>query len=219
MILSRQEFDTLSKDNQLAISLIGMSGMGKSYRAKQLIELGFAHICCDDLIASQISELLPSHDVSGLAAWMEQPYSEGYQTRERQYLKLEEQVTSQTLAEITRKTTVDTTGSVIYLSPNTRDQLKEHTLIVYLEANQEVYDQMFQVYMADPKPVVWGASFNRLEDESGNEALRRCYPKLLKFRAEKYKVLADVVLPFETARDEQSRGVQFLEAIRGQLKT
>ena len=218
MKITAIQFEDYFEKGVLTLTLIGMSGMGKSYRAKQLAELGFIPVCCDDLIASNISELLPSNDVSGLAAWMGQPYADDYQNRERRYLELEEKVTGQAVEGVKGNTVIDTTGSIIYISSQTQAKLKAKTLIVYLEANQEVYEQMFQVYMTNPKPVVWENAFDRKEGESGQDTLKRCYPELLRYRAKKYEALADVTLPFEVARDEKSSGAQFLQVINERLE-
>lgn len=67
--------------------------------------------------------------------------------------------------------------------------------------------------MTDPKPVVWGQSFNKKEGESDHDALVRCYPELLEFRARRYANLADITLPYDIARAPQSSGEDFLNAI------
>ncbi len=240
MQLSHKEFEDRLAQKQLTIALIGMSGMGKSYRSKQLEDLGFATYGCDDVIAKNIAHLLSTEDVGGLATWMGQPYTEGYKDREQLYLNLEETITRDGINPTTVPGTVvgnsksgslasnsnsearlpnsgnrvlDTTGSVIYCSPELQQNLKEKSLVVYLESNQEVRDKLFEVYMRDPKPVVWGDSFARQDGESDHDALKRCYPKLLEFRATRYKMLADVKLPFEIARNEASSGEKFLEEI------
>ena len=218
MLLSRPEFDVRFQNHQLALSLIGMSGMGKTYRSRQLTELGFRHLCCDDLIAEAARLPLPAINEAGLAAWMAEPYSEGYPEREQKYLEAEEAVTRHALLDIKQNTLIDTTGSVIYLSNETKSLLKRLTLVVYLQESQALQHELFETYLSHPKPVVWGKSFNRKAGESQQEALQRCYPELLKFRARKYKKLADLPLPFAVARDEKSTSAAFLEAIRERLK-
>lgn len=187
--------------------------MGKSYRSAQLAELGFKTACCDDLIAAEIAELLPSRDVGGLAAWMGQPYAPGFAEREAEYLSLEERVTSQVLVTVDGNMLIDTTGSVIYLPPSMLGQLTARTFVVYLESSPEARQAMFEIFLQDPKPVVWKDSFRQKEGETERDALIRCYPELLTYRADQYRVLADVILPYSVARDPHSSGEQFLAAI------
>ncbi|OHB25274.1 MAG: hypothetical protein A2542_03260 [Parcubacteria group bacterium RIFOXYD2_FULL_52_8] len=229
MKIAKADFQRRFKEKQLTIALIGMSGMGKSYRAKQLQELGFSTYGCDDEIAKRISSLLPTEDVGGLAAWMGQPYAEGYKVREQQYLVLEEEVTRaglearlqhqspEALLPDAENRVLDTTGSVIYCSPGLQQELKQKTVVVYLESSQEVRDALFEVYMRDPKPVVWGDSFVREEGENDHDALARCYPRLLEYRARRYAALADSTLPYAAARDPLSSGADFLEVIKNHL--
>lgn len=72
--------------------------------------------------------------------------------------------------------------------------------------------------MTDPKPVVWGKSFDTQEGESDRDALVRCYQKLLEFRGQKYWQLADLTLPYEVARNPVSTAEGFLSGIRSRLK-
>ena len=213
MKLTQQDFVERRKANELSIALVGMSGMGKSYRAEQLGGLGFAHYCVDNEIAKRISALLPSEDVGGLALWMGQPYADLYADRERQYLDLEERMTRRGVESAVGNRIVDTTGSVVYLSPELLAKLKDEMLVVYMEANNAVRERMFEQYIKDPKPVVWGASFVRRGGESDLAALTRCYPELLEYRASRYRALADISLPYAIARDQQSTAEQFLDVI------
>ncbi len=217
MKLTKKDFENSLQSNSLAICLIGMSGMGKSYRSNQLTKLGFNHICCDNLIANNISDVLPTHDVEGLASWMKQPYSKHYQARESLYLQLENKVSLEALSAIEGNTVLDTTGSFVHLSKTTQNKAKQQTLVVYLEASQETLNQMFEVFLANPKPLVWSNVFNQQQDESSLQALKRCYPKLLETRSKKYEGLADVTLPYHVARSQTSSATEFLEAIKQHL--
>ncbi len=212
MKLTHEQFDQLKKNDKLVIALVGMSGMGKTYRAGQLATLGFQHRNCDDAIEKRLTSL-PSVGIHGVAEWMGQPYTERHRARSAEYLALEEGVVRSFLDTHDGNTVIDTTGSVVYIPDATQRLLREHALVVYLEANQEVRDQLFHVYMTDPKPVVWGASFNKKTGESDHDALVRCYPQLLEFRASRYAALADVTLPYAVARNATSSGDEFLKAI------
>lgn len=225
-MLTKNEINTRLSENRLAIALIGMSGMGKTYWAQKLArEDGFLHYNCDDEIAARIAEVLPSVDVGGLAAWMGQPYSDGYRERELKYLELEEDITRDGLAcchagldsasrnKNKKNVVIDTTGSVIYLSIVTLNALKQHALIVYLQANQAMKDALFENYLRDPKPVVWRGCFNKQGDETDHAALARCYPELLEYRSKRYQALADVTLSYEIAKNFALSGGEFFENI------
>ena len=218
MKLTTDEFKARLAAQSLTLSLIGMSGMGKSYRSTQLARLGFAHDCCDDLIAAELGELLPTNDVSGLAEWMGQPFTVDYRVREQEYLALEERITRDALESQPGNRVIDTTGSVIYVGRDTQRKLCEVSLVVYLESNQTHQDQLFQTYLAHPKPIVWGDAFNQQESETNHQALARCFPELLALRAAKYRQLADVILPFEIARDTTSPGAEFVDSIAHALE-
>lgn len=216
MLISCAQFDKLLTEKKLSLALIGMSGMGKSYRSKQLAGLGFGAYSCDDLIEVQLKNI-PAAGIGGVAAWMGQPYSEHHYEREAEYLDYENQVTRTALETQSGNSVIDTTGSVIYCDQTVQDFLKQRTLVIYLEASEAVYEKMFQVFLRDPKPIIWGNNFVQEAGETTDAALRHCYPALLQYRAGRYKTLADVVLPFTIARDEQSSTEQFLQAIRAVL--
>jgi len=59
----------------MRLSLVGMSGSGKSFWSGKLARSGFTRIGCDDLIAARlVSELGGTHDsVSRVGRWMGLP--------------------------------------------------------------------------------------------------------------------------------------------------
>ena len=59
---------------------------------------------------------------------------------------------------------------------------------------------MFEVFIQDPKPIIWKDSFIKTVGQTDAEALEHSYPDLLTYRAGMYKSLSDVVLPFTVAR-------------------
>src|SRR3989344_7395311 len=214
MQLTLQEFDRRIAENRLTITFIGMSGIGKTHRALQFVSLGFRHRSCDTMIASRVSSLASLHNVTDVGVWMGQPYSEGYRGREQQYLKLEDAATKDILGTIEGNTVIDTTGSVVYVPKNTQQRLKKDSLVVYFEANREMYQRMLDVYLDDPKPVVWGDVFRVVKGESEQATFKRCYPILLESRAKKYKELADITVPHEVMRDSWWDGERMFEVIR-----
>lgn len=221
MLISAAKFDELFKGNKLRISVIGMSNVGKTRRAKSLVadpSLNFLWLNCDDLVEAKLQPYLEGKGfkgVNGVAAWMGQPYEQRYPETQRLFLKFEEEAMSEIDYGIAKNVLVDTTGSVIYLSPSALQRLKDSTLIVYLEATDDIKKLLFERYVSNPKPVVWGGSFSRNNGETGMEALKRCYPKLLEYRAARYGELADVAIPHSVLRD--TSGKQFLGELMKRL--
>ena len=221
MIITSAEFDELLKNNALRISLIGMSNVGKTRRAKSLVadpSLNFLWLNGDDLVEAKLQPYLEGKGfkgVNGVAAWMGQPYEQRYPETQRLFLKFEEEAMAEIDYSVPKNLIIDTTGSVIYLSQKALQQLKQKTLIVYLEATEDIRKLLFERYMPNPKPVVWGSSFNQEKGESDLDALKRCYPQLLEYRAARYKQLADITLPHYVLRD--TSGTQFLDEARKRL--
>ncbi len=171
------------------LSLIGMSNVGKTYWSKKLEPLGFTRFGCDD----EIEKIL---GVADLSKWMRFPDTDGYRDREGEYLNAEEQTLQTVLNQLPDgDVVIDTTGSVIYLNPDLLNELKAKTKIVYLQAKEGMVELMIQKFFSNPKPLVWGDHFLPLDGENRDEALRRCYPELLKWRQEQYSQLADLTIP------------------------
>ena len=223
MIITSAEFDELLKNNALRISLIGMSNVGKTRMAKSLVadpSLNFLWLNGDDLVEAKLQPYLEGKGfkgVNGVAAWMGQPYEQRYPETQRLFLKFEEEAMAEIDYSVPKNFIIDTTGSVIYLSQKALQQLKQKTLIVYLEATEDIRKLLFERYMSNPKPVVWGSSFNQKKGESDLDALKRCYPQLLEYRAVRYKLLADITIPYLVLRDTSGR--QFLEEVRKRLSS
>jgi shikimate kinase len=217
MQLSPKEFDDRLHQGKLHLALIGMSGMGKTLRSRQLKEHGFRNIDCDGAIAVALTDLLQTEDANGLGRWMGQPYESGYKEREQEYLAYEARAMEEAFANLAGNTVIDTTGSIVYLSEIIHRQLRNKTLVVHLEANGETRERMFEIYMADPKPVVWGTLFSKKNDEGDGDALMRSYGELLTFRHQRYRELADISLPHNIARHKHLSAAGFLQAIRDRL--
>ena len=214
MRMTRKEFDHRLKDGTLALTFIGMSGIGKTYHAKRLKRLGFKYISCDDLIAGQIK----LRNVTDVGLWLGQPYTPGYKKKERMYLKLEEKMTRAAITRISRNTIVDSTGSIIYLSSALRKHVKKRMLVVYFRAEPDIYERMLTLYLADPKPVVWGSSFKQKKGENPRKALARSFSGLLDFRAKRYTNLADVTIPAKLIRNGFGTPKRLLRLTRDRLK-
>jgi shikimate kinase len=193
----------------MIITLVGMSNIGKSRLAERLVaDKGFERIGCDDLVETAIGDELKQLGYSGVndvGRWMGQPYTPNYPRNSAKFIECEREVMLQVISRIeTTKVeyplVIDTTGSVIYVGDDVINNLKKLTKIVYLEASEAHREQLFKLYMEEPKPVIWGDSYSKLPSESEHESLVRCYPKLLGFRASKFEAVANLIIPYESHR-------------------
>jgi len=187
----------------MRLSLVGMSGSGKSFWSGRLSRAGFRRFCCDDLIAAGLrTELGPAGgSIAAVGRWMGFPFERQYKEREASYLACEVEVMGQILEELSNSAdnpdediVVDTTGSVVYTGERTLRKLREATTIVHLETPIEIQKLMLRTYMKNPRPVLWREVFSREPEETNDQALARCYPQLLASREQQYKKLAHVTV-------------------------
>ncbi|MFN3168297.1 MAG: shikimate kinase [Phycisphaeraceae bacterium] len=206
----------------MKLSFIGMSGVGKSYWAKQLARAGWLHLDCDAMIAERLGEIIEVREgedpVHAVGRWMEMPWSEGYAEREHRYLDLERQVTSDAIDQLMHErdgqpAVIDTTGSVIYTGDALLEQLKTLTRVVYFDTPDEVRQQMIELYLREPKPVLWQGMYQPEPGESRDDALARCYAELLADRDRRYRALADIVLDYHALREPAFGVAEFLKRI------
>ncbi|MGB0767245.1 MAG: shikimate kinase [Phycisphaeraceae bacterium] len=191
------------------LSFIGMSGVGKSYWARQLAQAGWPHLDCDAMIAQRLGEIVTTGEnedpVHAVGRWMGMPWDDGYETREAKYLELEQAVTASALDQLAtptdRPAVIDTTGSVVYTGQAMLDRLKRSTRVVYFAVPDAVRQQMVELYLSEPKPVLWQGGYEPGPDELEAHALERCYAELLQNRAERYRALADVSIDYHAVRE------------------
>ncbi|MBX3249120.1 MAG: hypothetical protein KF901_18220 [Myxococcales bacterium] len=182
-------------ERERPLCLVGMSGAGKSHASRALAALGFGWHDCDAAIAARLADLVTPEPgeapVHALGRWMGMPWSAGFAEREARYLALEAEVTREALdAAQEGSQVVDTTGSVIYLDEALRQALRARCEVVYLRTPEADYERMLALYLAEPKPVVWGGLFAARPGESDEDALARCYAALLRERDARYLALA-----------------------------
>ncbi len=185
----------------MKLSLIGMSGSGKSYWSSKLVERGFKRFCCDDMIAHKLEPVLTRADgtVLDVGAWMGFPYDPHYKERAAQYLAYEIEVLNDIcdyLRESDEDIVVDTTGSAIYTGRAMMDRLRQQSIMVHLATPPEVQQVMLQSYLTNQRPVLWHGLFRKEPDESDQTALARCYPTLLVTREAQYARYADISLDY-----------------------
>jgi len=192
------------------IAFIGMSGVGKSYWAKAFAQAGWLHLDCDAMIAERLSEIIElradEQAVHAVGRWMGMPWDDGYEAREARYLELEQTVTSRAIDQLHehagQSVVIDTTGSVIYTGELLLDRLKQSTRVVYFEVPDAVRHRMVELYLAEPKPVLWQGGYKPTPGEPQADALARCYAWLLEDRAKRYRELADVVIDYHAVRKQ-----------------
>lgn len=202
--LTAHEFKRHISAGTLRLAFIGMSNAGKSYRSRKLEQ------DCDFFryeVDANIQKELGFSDMVEISGWLGYPTSDTYKERAAQYLEAEEVCTHLAHLDTAGKNLVfDTTGSVVYLNSKTRQWLHEDCLIVHIDVGEDSMQNLIDKYFEEPKPVVWGESFSQLEGESEDEALRRCYPELLKDRLVKYRELAHLNIShsalFDTSGEE-----------------
>jgi len=108
---------------------------------------------------------------------------------------------------------IDTTGSVIYTPDSVLTRLKQISSIIYLDIPEEKKQEIYQEFLRNPKPIIWGKSYKKNANESNEEALARCYQNLLSFRATRYEKIADITIPFDIHRHEDFTAPDFIEHI------
>jgi shikimate kinase len=206
----------------MRLSLIAMSGSGKSYWAKQLSGIGFKCFSCDEMIASNLSDELVQADgsIMSMGKWMGLPYRQGYLERESKYLAHEKQVLEEILETIDnnygdpeRNIVIDTTGSVIYTGEEILNKLRNYTTVVHMETPPRIQDQMYQAYLTRPRPVLWQGKFSKKPYEKNKEALARCYAELLTYRERLYKQYAHLTIDYDRYRKKGVNVIDFLKEI------
>lgn len=202
----------------MCLSLIGMAGSGKSYWSMKLVEHGFRRFCCDDLIAAKLDPELtrPDGTTMELGQWMGFPYEPQYRERESKYLACEIEVLAEILEYLEsrksnpeEKIVLDTTGSVIYTGERILRRLRRYTTVIYLSIPPEVRGQLLKAYVSNPHPMLWRNVFSKDPDETEQEALARCYPRLVVARERLYEHYANVSIDYYR-RSEEGFGVSDL---------
>lgn len=211
--LKPEEMDTHVKNGTFRLSFVGMSNAGKSYRSRVLKnELDFYWYEVDDAIQKQLG----FKDMEDIARWLGLPTDDTYNERERQYLDAEETCTHLEKLDTKGKNLVfDVTGSVIYLSDETKSWLHESCLVVNIDVDESYMEKLLAKYTEEPKPVVWGGLYIPKKDESEADTLRRCYKELIDFRSKWYREFAHLNIPLSELFD--TSGEKTLSIIRNHL--
>ncbi len=89
----------------MILTLIGMSGTGKTYWSKKLEEKGFIGYCCDDLVEELLGNELKKLGYQGIqdvSKWMGQPYDAEYKETSATYLQVETAIMQKLLNDIAK---------------------------------------------------------------------------------------------------------------------
>lgn len=209
----------------LKLSLIGMSGAGKSHWAQKLAGAGFRVIHVDDRIEQKLAAHLTvggHRGIGGVAAWMGWPNEPAYREREKKYLECEIQSMDEALDEIEQAgqegIVLDTTGSVAYTGEPLCRRMQSLTTVVYLQASRAEEELLVARYLSDPKPVLWGDQFAPRPGESAADAVSRCYPQLIAQRKKLYERYAHRIVSLENLRNSEVDARGFLELVEGQAR-
>jgi shikimate kinase len=209
----------------IKLSLIGMSGAGKSHWGQKLAAAGFRVIGIDDRIEKKLAPELAAggyRGIGGVAAWMGRPDDPAYREREKRYLECEVESMGEALDEIQASgeegTILDTTGSIVYTGEEICRQMQSLTTVVYLEASPAEEEVLIARYLSDPKPVLWSEQFVRRPGESTQDAIARCCPQLISHRKELYARYAHRIVLMKLLRNVRPDARGFLELLEGQAR-
>lgn len=203
MKMSAAQFDELQRAGRLNLTLTGMSNVGKSYWSRELKKIGWQRIWSDGRLQKKMQDVGVLQDATdeGLARWLGMPYEPGFDERQTQIIKLEAELFWEIARELEKdgqgNRVLDTGGSFIYVGDELCTAFAKNSLMVYLEATPQMRAEMFERFMKFPKALIWQDMFEQKPGESAQDALTRCYPKLLETRAETYVKYADIIIPYE----------------------
>jgi shikimate kinase len=209
----------------IKLSLIGMSGAGKSHWSQKLAAAGLRVISIDDRIEKKLAPELAAggyFGIGGVAAWMGWPDQPTYRERERRYLAYEVESMVEALDEIKayddEGILLDTTGSVVYTGDEICRRLQSLTTVVYLAVPVAEEETLIARYLSDPKPVLWGDQFELRPGESAKEAVAHCYPRLIAHRKSLYERYANRIVSLARLEGLKLDARAFLELLDAQAR-
>ncbi|MAT43635.1 MAG: hypothetical protein CL609_14955 [Anaerolineaceae bacterium] len=205
----------------MIITLMGMSGTGKSYWSQKMGTVGFKRYGCDDMISERLLKKLniENKDTFEMHAWVGFPYEDTHAERAELYFETEIEV-MQEIVDLLSKTdhktniVIDTSGSAIYTPPSLMEKLGHLSKMIYLAVTPEMINTMLNKYLQKPVAVLWNGMFEQREGETISESFARCYPKLLSSREELYQKYSHQIIGPEIHRSASLTVQSFIEAIQ-----
>lgn len=202
-----------------ALTLMGMSGVGKTHWSWALEKAGWHHYNHDYLIGTkylhdELGDSVKTDDLSALSDYVGQVGKgsvgiEEFKRRQARYIEAERQSLYDMCGVIDHspdKFVNDSTGSICEISDEDLFRtVAEHTLFVYIRAGKEEEQELVAQAFHEPKPLYfqpgqfdeWLAEFmkqnghSKIEDFSRDEFSRWVFPKLFYSRLPKYQRIAD----------------------------
>ena len=205
----------------MRIGLIGMSCVGKTYWAQQLVSFGFECLHCDDLLAAKLSAELhrPFTSLYDIGAWLGFPYEAGYAEREEHYVRCETTLLHNILTTqlhtgaAPTRLVIDMGGSSIYAGAELFARLRQFVTIVYLALSEGAHDQMLMDYLHHPRPLIWRGLFSETCAEDRQDALARSYAQLIQFREQLYAMYSDICIDYDLHRSSTFTASAFLHTL------
>ena len=202
-----------------AITLMGMSGVGKTHWAWALEKDGWHHYNHDYLIgtkylADELGDSVKSDDLGALSDYVGQvgrgsiPLAE-FKRRQARYIEAERQSLYDMCDVIDAspdKFVNDSTDSICEIEDEALFKtVADHTLFVYIRAGKEEEDALIAQSFHEPKPLYfpptqfdeWLTQFMKeqwcqsTDDFAANDFSRWVFPKLFYSRLPKYQRIAD----------------------------
>jgi GTPase SAR1 family protein len=179
MPITKSDFNAIDKK---VITLMGMSGVGKTYLSILMSKNGWHHYSCDfeigtKYLGQEIEETLgepnsvTADDLSQLSRYVSRlgnpeegglPYDE-FKRRQQKYLEAEcrslnelKNIVKQAHAEGIQNVINDSTGSLCEIDDEVLlDNIDENSLIVYIKANAEQEQEVLKRAQEYPKPLFY----------------------------------------------------------------
>ncbi len=184
-------------ENFSKLCLIGMSGVGKSYWAQKFELEGYQLVSCDQRICEHILHKIGSADeiISSLGTWLGFPWQDGFQQREKIYRDLENEYMFELSGRMDPQPTIlDSTGSLIYCSPETLKLVKDNFLVIYLKLTSEQQEKIIRSYSTEPRPILWNNRFPKELSSPQPTEIENQLRILIEEREMLYQNLADLTI-------------------------
>lgn len=202
------------------LTLMGMSGVGKTVCATKLAAHGFEVIDCDALIAARLQALDggSGSSLEEIGRWMGFPYEADFRRREALYLACEQDVLRDVVDQATASTgtncVIDTGGSIIYADPALLQSLRQCSTVIYLRIPDTLHPQLLSSYLDRPRPLIWNGLFTQTPDEQLQDAFRRCYTHLICQRERLYEQYSHLILEYGEYRQPAFSAEHLLRAVQ-----